>query len=101
MGRKGMLLGVERGRLVRGGGYRGEIIVTRLYIALFTLGGRLKEHFQHYYPWSLGLNSFLKQSQLPEEYTGKKREWLGVVRGFMKGVVVKVEEGVVGVEGSG
>ena len=24
---------------------------------------------QHYYPWSLGLNSFLKPSQLPVEYT--------------------------------
>ena len=24
---------------------------------------------QHYYPWSLGLKSFLKPSQLPGEYT--------------------------------
>ena len=45
------------------------IIIVASYIALRSVTQWRSKRFQHYYPWSLGLKSFLKPSQLPVEYT--------------------------------
>ena len=48
--------------------YNSNIIIIRFYKVL-SRPRDVSKHFRHYYPWSLGLKSFLKTISAPWEYT--------------------------------